>query len=378
MPTKDVWSGNIGEWGEVFVLLQLLAHNKLHNADMHGQRIDDEYSLVEAMLRTETSGIELVMEVDGDYIIDHIGTGNTIYVPKAEFAEKAHSLFRRMVSQSGNAKHPEQEFLKSLGLEGVKASSSVKADIAARLYESYLATHLRRDFSIKCVVGGKPSMANASAQSYIDYLLPGFDEWKKDEVMSIGGRSWAVDRIRRVLDLVDGYPIPTVRNKIFNRNLLKCHWKAPEAVGLGLLYGQLERGKPVIDSIATLKDVNPAGYDEDELDDYEDAIRGYLRGIVSDLVPASPWRGPSQIDGYLLVTDNEEVLAYQISRQRSFEDYLLLHTCWDTPSTRRYPDVGVVRRRSDGAWVFSLSCVVRYNAREYTGKNSVRAGIRPT
>lgn len=375
MSGSDVWIGNIGEWGEVFALLQLLAHNRLHNADVHGMRIDDEYSLVEAMMRTETSGVTIVMEVDGDFVVDHIGSEVAMRVPKAEFAEKAHSLFLRMVGQSGSARHPEQHFLKALGLEGVKASSSVKADISARIYEGYLATHIRRDFSIKTVIGGKPSMANASPQSYIDYLLPGFDEGKAREVMSIGGRSWVVDRVRRALELTDGHPVPLVRSRVFNRNLLKCHWRAPEAVGLGLLYGQLVRGKPVIDSIAALKDVNPAGYDEDELDDYEDAIRAYLRGIVSDLVPATPWRGPSQVDGYLLVTDDEEVLAYQISRQRSFEDYLLLHTCWDTPSTSRYRDVARVWQRDDGLWTLSLSCAVRYNAREYSGGNARRAGI---
>lgn len=376
MTTKDAWSGNIGEWGEAFALLQLLAHNRLHNADIHGKRIDDEFSLVEAMMRTETSGIDLVMEVDGDYIVDHIGDEQVLRVPKALFAEKAHSLFQKMLEQSGNANHPEEkEFLAGLGLEGLKASSRVKADIAARIYESYLATHLRRDFSIKCVVGGKPSMANASDQSYIDYLLPGFNEKKRDEVMGISGRSWVVERIRRVLDLVDGYPVPIVRSRVFNRNLLRCHFRGPEAVGLGLLYGQLTIGKPVVDSIATLKSLNPAGFDESELYDYEDAIRGYLRGIISDLVPGTPWQGASQVDGYLLITNDEEVLAYQISRQRSFEDYLLLHSCWDTPSTSRYPDIGRVWQRDDGAWMFSLSCAVRYNAHEYRGENAARAGI---
>ena len=145
---------------------------------------------------------------------------------------------------------------------------------------------------------------------------------------------------------------------------------------MALLYGQLHRGKPVIESIADMEYLNPFGYEPEEIEDYEDAIRKYLWGIVFDLDPGQPWRGPSQVDGYLLVTDNEEVLAYQVSRQRSFEDYLLLHTRWDTPSTTRYSDIGRVWWREDGMCMFSLNCVIRFNAREYSGANKAIVGIK--
>ncbi len=371
----NIWTGNIGEWGEAFTLLYILAHNRLYNADSHGHRIESEFGNVEAVYRTETSGInlEFVVQPDTIYVVQD---GEELFsVPKRDFANAAHNLFLGMKTQDTTAAHPEQEFLKHLGCESLKASSLMKADLSARIYDGYLSSRTTRDYSIKTVVGGDPSLANASRQSYIDYKLPDFNSEKADAVMSITGRSWVVSRVKSVLSLCGENPRPVIRSHIFERNLHKCHWKAPEVVGMALLYGQLHRGKPVIESIVDLLQLNPLGYAPEELEDYEDAIRRYLWGIVFDLDPGQPWRGPSQVDGYLLVTDSEEVLAYQVSRQRSFEDYLLMHTHWDTPSTSRYEDIGRVWQRDDGMWMFTLNCVIRYNAREYAGGNARLVGI---
>lgn len=371
---KDSWSGNIGEWGEAFVLLHLLAHNKLYNADSHGQKIVNEYGKVEAIYRTENSGLDIELIVaDAVIVVKH--NGNTVIeIEKKEFEKNAHSLFLAMQEQGTTAKHSEQEFLQSLGCESLKASSLMKADLRARIYDGFLSSCVTKDYSIKTVVGGDPSLANASDHSYIDYELPDFDAEKAETVNGIDGRSWVVKRTEKVLELCSN-PIPVVRSPIFERNLRKCHWRAPEVIGMALLYGQIHRGKPVIESIADLKEKNPLEFLEDELDDYEDAVRRYLWGVVFDLDPGQPWRGPSQVDGYLLVTEQEEVLAYQVSRQRAFEDYLLIHSRWDTPSTTRYKDVGRVWQREDGTWVYSLSSVVRYSVREYSGDKSSVVGI---
>lgn len=66
---------------------------------------------------------------------------------------------------------------------------------------------------------------------------------------------------------------------------------------------------------------------------------------------------------------NEEVLAYQVSRQRSFENYLLAHSSFDTPSTSRGSNIGEVFER-DGRLFFRLFCVVKYKTKEYSGENA--------
>lgn len=374
MTTRDVWSGNVGEWGEAFTLLHILAHPKIHNADSHGKRIDSEYSQVVAVHRVETSGKQLDFKIDRGYVViecDGIESGKE---KRSTISKAAHSLYQRMQTQTSTASHPEQELLKRMGCESLKASSYMKADITARMRDCVLNAYVTKNYSIKTTLGGKPSLANASEQSYIDYRLPDFDAEKAQKVNSIESRSTVVDRIRAVL----GYcskPEPVVRSSTFRKNLQRCYYMAPEAVGYALLYGQLNRGKQIIDSVADVINRNPMNCLPEERVEYGDAVRRYLWGVVFDMNPGSFWRAPSEVDGYLIVNNQEEVLAFQVSRQRFFEDYLMMHSCWDTPSMSRYKDLGTVWQDTDGTWYFSLCCAVRYNSREYSGPNSQAVGI---
>lgn len=233
---NDLWSGNVGEWGEVFVLLHLLAYTKLHNADVHGQKIENEYGRIQALFRTETSGLIIEFEVQDNVVIVKHNDVVVNTIPQCEFKLYAHCLFEGMKIQGTTAKHSEQVFLQNLGCEGLKASSTKKADLRARLYDGFISTQIMRDYSVKTIVGGDPSLANASEQSYIDYELPGFDASKALEVNGIKGRSWVVLRTKKILELCQN-PIPVIRSTVFKRNLLKCHWKAPEVIGLALLFG---------------------------------------------------------------------------------------------------------------------------------------------
>ena len=369
------WSGNIGEWGEVFALMYLLSHNDLYNADSHGKRIKSEHGEIRAVYRSETGNVNMTFKVRRDYVDVSRNGVHVATVEKLKFQSKAHTLFQRMLKQETTASHPEQEFLKRLGCRSLKAASTAKADLAADVYDPYLSSATRREYSIKTVVGGAPSLANASNQSYIDYELSGFDKRKAALVNGIKGTSWVVSRTKAVLDLVDAPPKPIIRSDTFKRNLQKCYFRTPEVVGAAVLYGQLNRGKAVIDSIADLFGVNPLGLDESEKEDYEMGIRNYLWGVVFDLDPGRPWRGQSNVDGYLLVTEDEEVLAYQVTRVASFQNYLLLHTKWDTPSTSRYKEIGHVWQRADGTWMYTLNCAVRYTSKEYDGQYSWVVGI---
>lgn len=365
-----VWSGNVGEWGEVFSLMYLLSHNDLYNADSHGHRIENEHGRIRTIYRSEAGNVTMSFKVNGDYIDVSRNGVHVATVEKLVFQSKAHTLFQRMLKQGTTASHPEQEFLKQLGCRSIKAASTTKSDLTADVYDPYLSSITQRQYSIKTVIGGAPSLANASNQSYIDYELSGFDKDKAAIVNNMKDQSWVASRTKAIFDLVDAPPKPVIRSDTFRRNLQKCYFRAPDVVGFAVLYGQLNRGKAIIDSIANLFNANPLGLDENDMEDYEIGIRKYLWGIVFDMNPGRPWRGQSDVDGYLLVTADEEVLAYQVTHQTSFQNYLLLHTKWDTPSTSRYKEIGRVWQRKDGTWMYTLNCAVRYTAKEYKGQHS--------
>ncbi len=371
------FSGNVGEWAEPFVLMHLLAHNNLYYADSDCNKIEHSSVVVDSVYRTETDGTELAFIVvkstslddeDGSVLV--LRNGESVrMIPKRVFGERAHALFEHMRDSRAGDDSTDGGFLRSIGLKSLKSPSTAKEDLVAKVYDGFVGAMLARRYSIKALVGSNPSLSNASGRAYFDYELPGFDAEKCAEVMAItpeNERSWVVERTRRVIELSSSPPIPTVPSKVFERNLRKCYWRTLEAVGYGLLYGQTIRGKRLPDSILEIEDVNPGGWDVEELEDYEFGIRKYLWAIVFGMDPGTPWKGPDIVDGYLIATKDEEVLAYQVSRQRDFEDYLLKHSSFDTPSTSRNERVGVVRQEG-GRWYFSLQCVVKFQPRSWSG-----------
>lgn len=370
---KNEWRGNKGEWGEAFTLLWFLAGNRLYNANIHGEKLLNEPNVVLAVLRTETSGAKNIFVIhEHDVVVKKDGVVIGTF-DKSIFKEAACSLFERIQKQGPPASHHEQELLKRIGCESLKAGSNEKADLIAIVRDGFLASTVPRLYSIKTLIGSKPSLANASGHSYIDYELKNFDRLNAEdcEIIAESAKSKIVEKTQYILGVCNS-PTPHIRSDIFKRNLLRCHWEAPEIIGMAFIYGQLNRGKYVIDSIADLVQRNPLAI---EKDDYGDAIRQYLLGTVLKLTPGKPWRGPVQVDGYLLATDDGEVLSYQVSQLREFADYLLLHASWDTPSTDRHSDTGAIVQREDGAWIYTLNCCVRYNKKEYSGKNKRVARI---
>lgn len=377
---ENGFTGNVGEWAEPFVLMHLLANNNLYYADSDCNKIEHSSVVVDSIYRTETDGTELAFVVvksvslddeDGSVLI--LKNGESVeMIPKRVFREHAHALFENLRDNKEGNDSTDGEFLRHVGLQSLKSPSTAKEDLIAKVYDGFVGAMLARRYSIKALIGANPSLSNASGKAYFEYELIGFNKEKCAEVMSItpeNERSWVVERTKRVVELCTAPPIPTVPSKVFDRNLRKCYWRTLEAVGYGLLYGQTIRGKRLPDSILKIKEVNPGGWEGDEVEDYNFGIRKYLWAIVFGMDPGTPWKGPDVVDGYLIATKDEEVLAYQVSRQKDFEDYLLKHSSFDIPSTKRNEKVGVVREEN-GKWYYSLQCVVKFQPKSWGGDKS--------
>lgn len=367
--SEGTWSGNIGEWGEAYALLWLLAYKRVFNADSHGNKISDEYSDVQQILRREVDDKRITFTINGEYVEVFHDDQFVGQVPRNKFRQAAEHLYQELLHMpKATATFSEGEFLKSLGCESLKASSQMKADLIAIVLDGQIGARARRNYSIKTVIGGKPSLANASHVSYVDYILgDDFDEEKAEEVNSIPKKgACIVKKTKKVLELCNGHaPVPHIRNATFRRNLMRAYYRAPEVVGLALFYGQMHSGKPVIESIADLKKYDPLHLTKEDWDDYDLGIRRYLWAVTLGLTPSNNWRVEETADGYLLVNNNGQVYSYQTSRQRDFENYLLLHSKWDTPSLGRYADIGKVQRDKNGIWIYTLNVCVRYDLKEY-------------
>lgn len=379
MPSNKPWSGNKGEWGEAFVLLHLLAHETLFNGDSDLNRIETEFSEVKAIYRREASGAELVFKINTDTnSVEVINDGTAkMIIPQSSFSEKAHSLFEGI--QQNKKEFSEEDFLKELGCENLKASSTNKADLIARVVDGLLSTEAQRHYSIKTLIGGKPTLGNVSSHTFFQFELQGASADSVAEVMNISEKenAWVQKRVRKCHEICDKVLFYDVPSDTYKRNLLECHWHCPEVAAYALLASYFVPGKRFPDVIKRLVDTDPAGFaaQNEDIRYYEMSLRKLLWAITFGMVPSKRWYDFDTVDGYLIAKSDEQVLSYQVSRRSSFENYLLNHSSFDTPDNRRSNakphalNKNCTIEEIDGKFYLWLNLQIRFEPKRYAGNN---------
>lgn len=372
-----LWSGNKGDWGEAYVFLKLLSDNVLHNADRNGNKIDNEYSIVSSILRQEQK----------DKLEYCIGTGTVVIfrndeedkfqmIRRSAIKRHANSMRDRMKTQKGRSfSLPDiQAFLEKLGWKTLKAKSSSKADTQAIVRDGGIGAMTLRKYSIKSLMGAKPSLISGSRQTYIDYTVKGLTQSMADRVLAVKstGRKKIVDRARAlaaVCEENDLLIIPKVRSKTYETNMFRCYWKAPEVIAASMFCSYLQEGKHMVDTIANMRKCKLFNLSVADDDDYENSLRKYLWNSAFGMMPGTLWNGRASADGYLIITKTGELITYPVSRVTDFEEYLLTHTYWDSPENDDGPEHGDFKQNDEGDWLFTLSCKVRYDIKGYNGNN---------
>lgn len=377
------WKGNKGEWSESYVFLRLLDDNVLHNADRYGSKIDDEYCIVNTIIR-EDKGHKFEFSINnGVVVLFKDNDENTCqFFRRSSIKKQADQLLTELQRkhESSTFSCPEAEaFLKSMGWTTIKEKSSEKADIMVCVNDGRTGAVTTRKLSVKSMIDSgesgktdksKPSLINGSEQTYVNYKLIGFGDDMAAQVEHIS-KSNVVERARLIHGFVESKGVEIaceIESDVYRKNILRCYWRAPEVVGASLFCSCLQKGRHMIDTIAYMKKYDVLKYGEADYDDYENGLRKYLWNSAFGLVPGTPWNGRASADGYLIVGPNGELLNYTVARVTTFEEYLLMHTSWDSPKGKASPKHGQLWKR-DGNWYFTLSCKVRYDIKGYKGNN---------
>ncbi|HBT95684.1 MAG TPA: hypothetical protein DEB24_06210 [Coriobacteriia bacterium] len=385
--SEKAWTGNKGEWGEAYVLLRLLGEGTVHNADDELYRIDTQYSRIAAIMRQESNGDLLRFSVYSK--IPHGSSDALIAVernreliatiPALRFKEAADALYETIKGES-KATFPSdvQVFLESIGCCQLKAGSSHKADLAARVLDHFTGSIIDKHYSIKSLIGSEPTLANVSRLTFFEYELRGLDEagYRELESMPMSGGPWLKDKVARAEQLCDAIVFAGVSGEVFGKNLKTCHYRCPQVMAYALLYSYSVKGKRSPDVLHLLQEQDPAGFGPDDLEDYEIAYRKYLWAVLFGMMPSKRWTDNESVDGYLIAKDDGDVLSYQISQRRKFENYLLCHSALDTPARRSSTDgsamqaLGTVIERS-GKYYLRLNLQVRFKQEKYKGDHPV-------
>lgn len=336
------WSGNKGEWGEMYVLLRVLDEGILYNGDNFGNRYENQFALVRCVKKENASDNWVNFRILGDKISVEKEGFPSKFVPRGKFKHFADVLLleisKKKFNRDSSSLGEIQAFLEDLGVEKLKASSFSKFDLKITIYDGQVFREFDRNFSIKTLLGSSPTLLNASDHLYMRYEIQGIDFERAEVISKSVGNDLSL-QCRELLNEAVGI-VPYIDSITFENNLRNCNWAAPQIVPLCALNAYAYSKKRIVDCVEASVKNNPLNLKNEQLYLYEKAMGHFLFACVSDMTPGKHWSGDGNVDGFLVVNPNGQVCVYQMTNQADFEKFLMANSYWDTPSTKRFSKIG--------------------------------------
>lgn len=341
-------SGNKGEWSEIYVVLKLLADKKLFSADRDMQKIATVFYPILKILREEfkdSSKVEYV--VNGNIkIIDGKTQDQLLEVSTREFIEQADAFFKILNEKKSSSFQMSEfeEFLNKIKIKTLKAKSEDKADISVIVQDNMTNSALPLTFSIKSLLGKNPTLLNPGKSTNFIYKIS-HPENKKLDISTFNKLTYSNTRqkgsskiSKRLSDLKEmGFQINfcEIESDNFQLNLELIDTDLPSILSHMLLY-KYELGiSKTSELLSKLQEENPLNYNLKKGHPfYIYKLSSLLYDYALGMTPQKVWKGNYMTTGGIIVVKNSgEALCYRIYDKNLFQEYLLLETKFEQPST---------------------------------------------
>lgn len=371
---------NKGEWAEFYVMLKLLGEGKLYAADKKLKKKFDTYLDVLKIIRQEFETQIL------EYIVDHNNSVVTVKpqdsdiifatIPMSEFENNAITLFdglKTVKGKSVTAPDSVCEFAKVIyvskpkapAVKALKRQFGGKNDIFIEVRDGQTAIVSVMGFSIKSKFGQNPTLFNAGSSSQYLFKLSGCDDVKMKEFNSIsdgkGGRGWGLCKSYLALHSMQVEFVKT-QYPVYNDNLFLVRESMPKIMAW-CVYDRLLGGNAkheVKETTERMATENPLGVGNPEIY-YEKAIKDFLMAGFTGMTAGSKWNGKEQVNGgYIVVTDDGDVICYHSNDREAFRDYLYRNTYFEYVSAEKYNWSRIIK--IDGKYYLPLNISVRFTS----------------
>lgn len=367
---------NRGEWSEPYVALRVLGDGKLYLADGNGDKLEDTWMDVIEVVRYETTNQIIKYKYDpvATSVVINIDGVEIASMLAADFLKVADMLKGEIISSTGRSFSVSDEitdFLKSVGIEHMKAKSVDKSDIFLSLFDSRASvTRNSIGFSIKSKLGHNPTLFNTASASGPIYKLEGMNDELMEQVNSIvdsKGKVAVLDRCRFIKERCDiefwGYPVAKRAGcRAFEENLDLINARLAYVIAEVLKnhFFNNESDTDIEKVIATIVNNNPCKISRPEVK-YPFMMKSFLYASYCGMTASTLWDGKSNVNGgFITVDEDGEVLAHYALESDSFKEYLYKHCYLEFPSTSSgHGDYGYVYKSND-EYYFKLNFQIRY------------------
>lgn len=357
-----MFTGNKGEWSEIYTLLKIISDKQLYAGDKNLEKIENLFYPIIKILRNESNGT-----YDYSYSSDLViikGSEVEFQIPIVRFQEKAAFLLSKPKEKTNRTFCiPEiANFIKSFNCTSLTASSTIKSDIRIVIHDSRTGSTPELGFSIKSQLGGASTLLNAGKTTNFVFKIhnTSLSETQIQAINSINTNRKIRDRIEKIKEYSGELEFVKTEKSIFGNNLTLIDSALTEIISeiLVLYYtSSLSKTKDLL-NVITLK--NPLGFNnETEHPFYEYKIKRFLTDVALGMMPSEVWTG--EIDatgGSLIVRSDGEVICYHIYNRNEFEDYLINNTRLETASSSRH-NFGTVYEEN-GIQYIKLNLQIRF------------------
>lgn len=331
-------TGNKGEWSEIYVLFRLLAEGKIYAADADLKRLQDIYFPILKIIRDKNEYIPENLTVK--VLVDN---EEVFSAPASTFQEEADYLLSELKTNKGRSFDiPRSEgFMNEIRCFKLSAPSAQKADITMEIIDINTGYNPIVGFSIKSELGLAPTLLNAGKTTNFIYKINHHTEnlvQETNAIFSIRGKKRHTNIRGRIENIIQNEGVldySDMENQTFKDNLILIDSCMDKIIAHTLLYYYRDGIADCTELIKKLEEENPLNYGN--INAYAYKFKKFLAAVALGMRPATIWNGIDEASGgYIVVTEDGDVIAYHIYNRNFFENYLLKNTKYETASTSRH------------------------------------------
>ncbi len=368
---------NKGEWAEFYVMLKLLGEGKLYTADKTLKKKLDSYLDIFKIIRQEydTQVLEYIVNEENASVTVKPQNTDTVLadIPMREFETQANDLFDGIKNAKGmSVPAPDSvcEFAKIIyvgkpkapAVKALKKQFGGKNDIFIEVRDGQTSIVSVMGFSIKSKFGQNPTLFNAGSSSQYLYKVSDCDDTIMQEFNAISegtGRGWKLCK-KFIADHNLTLSYCKTQNPIYDENLFLVRESMSKIMAWCVKNRLIDatddnKVKETVERMIVANPLNvpnPAVY-------YEKAVKDFLMAGFTGMTAGCKWDGKEQVNGgYIVVTDDGDVICYHSNDRETFRDYLYRNTYFEYVSADKYIWSRIIK--IDGEYYLPLNISVRF------------------
>lgn len=344
--TKPKWTGNLGEWSELYTLFKLisekrlnLTNSKIDETNYHEltkiqpaippESISFQYSnnKTKVLVKNTQTPDEQPLEID----ITTFNNYETLILNTLKTHKKGTFSIPKIVP-----------FLEKLGFTGIKSPSKNKSDTFLSWQDTNIESIVSNGFSIKSLLGSNPTLFNSSIATNITYRFE--NSIPKNEIQKFNYESFNKNNKNGIKDLLPAlaqkYTLlyHDIESDTFKNNLLMIDDSMPSVLAEAIKLFYCSKTRDMESVVKQLAADNPKNYSTTVASNlYKQKIKKFLRAAALGMTAATAWTGfEENLGGIIVVNKDFSINGIPMMDSNSFNDYLLETTKFDSPSRSRY------------------------------------------